>query len=208
MRQTMRDPCRDIRPREPGISLAAARDRQHHRHGIELRGLLEQVGEVVGLPAHGGGDDLVDLLASEGVLLGDVEARVHREARREHPAFDDESPGVEGDDWGEEGGGADGLHGCSGVGGVGSGGRGSGVSIGCWRCQLRVYGNIYCLETEVLLESVMMPDLVIAGVGCGAGAGCSSPRLTVILPRFVLVDILLVVIQRGNLISLGGLVHS
>lgn len=152
MRQTMRDPSRDIRPRQPDISLPAARDRQHHRHGVELRGLLEQIREVVGLPADGCGGYLVDLLAREGVLLGDVEARVHGEARREHPGFDDEGPGIEGDDWGEEGGGTDGLHGCSGVGGIGFGGCGcgSGVSIGCWRCQLRVYGNIYCLETEVL----------------------------------------------------------
>lgn len=152
MRQTMRDPSRDIRPREPGISLPAARDRQHHRHGVELRGLLEQIREVVGLPAHGWGGHLVDLLAREGVLLGDVEAREHGEARREHPAFDDEGPGVEGDDWGKEGGGADGLHSCGGAGGIDCGGcgGGSGFAIGCCRFQLRVYGNIYCLETEVL----------------------------------------------------------
>ncbi|KFX87812.1 hypothetical protein V490_08012 [Pseudogymnoascus sp. VKM F-3557] len=84
----------NIRPSETRVGLVPPRDRQHRRHGIELRGLLEEVREVVGLPAHGWGDHLVDFLVREVVLFGDAEPRVHGEAIGEHPAFDDEGPGV------------------------------------------------------------------------------------------------------------------
>ncbi|KFY46360.1 hypothetical protein V495_02538 [Pseudogymnoascus sp. VKM F-4514 (FW-929)] len=70
--------------------LVPPRDRQDRCHGIELGGLLEEVREVVGLPAHGWGDHLVDFLVREVVLFGDAEPRVHGEAIGEHPAFDDE----------------------------------------------------------------------------------------------------------------------
>jgi hypothetical protein len=54
----------------------------------------------------------------------------------------------------------------------------------------------------------MIPALVIAGRVRGR-CGMSSPRLIVILPRFVLVNnLLVVVIQCRNLIYLGELVHS
>lgn len=149
----MRDPSRDICPRQTTIGLPPTHDRQYHRHSVELSRLLEQIRVVVSLPAHGRGGYLVDLFASQGVFFSDVEARVHGEACRKHPALDNEGPGVEGDDWREEGGGTDGLHGCVGVSGIGFVAVEMVVSLQLVVGDVRLESireNIYCLQTEVL----------------------------------------------------------